>query len=72
MNTKTTGIILATMIMSELETYGGERWRGGQSHAWKLLQWVVRRYGIREFEQDILHGFLRADVLHYRNRMRSR
>ena len=71
MNAKSIGIVLATMIMSELETYGGERWRGGQSHAWKLLTWVVGRYDIREFEQDILNGFLRADVLHYRNRMRG-
>lgn len=74
MTPKTTGIVLATMVMDEVETYGSERWSscGGQSHAWDLLEWVIRRYDIREFTSDIIHGFLRADLYHFRNVRRAK
>ncbi len=62
MDKLTIGIILASRIMREIER-GSGRWAqiGGQSHGWKLLHFIIRKYGIpATLTHDILNGSLRA------------
>ncbi len=62
MDKLTIGIILASRIMREIER-GSGRWAkiGGQSHGWKILHFICRRYGVSNLlMHDIVNGFLRA------------
>jgi hypothetical protein len=55
------GLYLMSRVMYYVEYDGGTRFRGGQSHAWKLLGWLAKRYSIdRSAEIDVICGYIRV------------